>query len=102
MGSMAWFDATVGGLPFPLRFNEAGVTHIHVELDHAIALCERAQRMGSGKKAERLLVDASSSYRRALKLIPRVRLNPQDAQEIKQKCLRLQAELGGIGASTGA
>jgi hypothetical protein len=98
---MPWFDATVG-VPFPLRFNEAGVAHIHAELDQAIALCEAAQAAGSERNAERLLADASSSYHRAQKLMPRVRLSSQDAHEIKQKCLRLQALLGEVGVLASA
>lgn len=98
---MSWSDAIIG-IPFPARFNTAGVNHIDVELDHAIDLCEAARATPSEKTAERLLADASSSYRRALKLVPRVRLNPQDAHEIKQKCVRLQALLVKVEALASA
>ncbi len=84
------------GIRLPARFNAAGVHHIHVELDHAIFLCDAAKAVDAKTKAAQL-ARASSLYCRALKLIPRVHLSSREAQEINQKCERLIATLREFG-----
>jgi hypothetical protein len=86
------------GTRLPARFNAAGVYHIHVELDHAIFLCDAAKAVDA-KTTDAQLARASSLYCRALKLIPRVHLSVREAQEINQKCERLIATFREFGSA---
>jgi len=88
-----WSNCLVMGLPLPTRFNAAGVNHIRLELDHAISLCDAAKSTGSKTKLEHLVADASSVYSLVLKLIPRVHLSGDEAEEIQEKRLLLNSLL---------
>jgi hypothetical protein len=83
-----------------MRFNDAGVNHIRVELNHALMLIDTAKLVDSKAEARHLVAEASSAYCSAMKLIPRVLLTDVDAQEIDGKRLRLNSLLQEVGSST--
>ena len=88
-----WSNYRNMALRLPTRFNAAGVNHIRLELDHAIARCDAAKLVGSKTKVAHVVADASSVYSLVLKLIPRVHLSGGEAEEIQEKRLLLNSLL---------